>query len=115
MRLDALIERSLPEVQKAVRWNSPFYGLPDRGWLLSFHCFARYVKVTFFCGTLLRPLPPGESKQENIRYLDLHQGADVDEAQYSAWVRQASRLPGWGKTTPDRTQDAAAAPATVDE
>jgi len=97
-QLDALIVRTVPKVQKAVKWNSPFYGMEDRGWFLSFHCFTRYVKVTFFDGTSLKPVPPGTSKQKNVRYLDIHEEDSLDEAQLSRWVKQASRLPGWGHT-----------------
>jgi len=96
-RLDTLVARTVPEVRKAIRWNSPFYGIEGQGWFLSFHCFTKYVKVTFFCGTSLRPLPPGESKQEEVRYLDIHEDDSMDEAQLAAWVTQASQLPGWGK------------------
>jgi hypothetical protein len=92
--LDALIERSVPDVRKAVKWNSPFYGVGDQGWFLSFHCFTKYVKVTFFRGTSLRPLPPGESKHKEVRYLDIHEDAELDEVQLAAWVKQASQLPG---------------------
>ncbi|MHB0970998.1 MAG: DUF1801 domain-containing protein [Thermoanaerobaculia bacterium] len=94
-RLDALIVRTVPGVRKAVKWNSPFYGVEGQGWFLSFHCFTNYVKVTFFRGTSLRPLPPGESKHEDVRYLDLREDDGFDEAQLASWVRQASRLPGW--------------------
>ena len=93
--LDALIVRSVPGVQKAVKWNSPFYGLKDRGWFLSFHCFTNYVKVTFFRGTSLRPVPPGASKHKEVRYLDIHEGDQLGK-ELTAWVKQASRLPGWG-------------------
>jgi hypothetical protein len=96
-RLDALIAGILPGVRKAVKWNSPFYGIEGSGWFLSFHCFTRYVKVTFFSGSSLRPLPPGESKHETVRYLDIHEDDELDEAQLAAWVKQASKLPGWGK------------------
>jgi hypothetical protein len=96
-RLDALIVRTVPDVSKAVKWNSPFYGLDKQGWFLSFHCFTKYVKVTFFCGNSLRPIPPGESKQKEVRHLDIHEYDPVDEAQLTAWVKQASQLPGWGK------------------
>ena len=96
-RLDAIIVRTVPGVHKAVKWNSPFYGIEGEGWFLSFHCFTKYVKVTFFRGTSLRPLPPGESKDEEVRYLDLHEDDHLDQAQLAAWVKQASRLPGWGK------------------
>ncbi len=95
-RLDALIVRTVPGVRKAVKWNSPFYGVEDegQGWFLSFHCFTRYVKVTFFRGTSLRPVPPGESKHKDVRYLDIHENDRLDEAQLAAWVKQASQLPG---------------------
>ena len=93
-RLDALIVRTVPGVRKAVKWNSPFYGIEDRGWFLSFHVFTRYVKVTFFRGTSLRPVPPGASKHEEVRYLDIHEG-DAFEAQMAKWVGQAAALPGW--------------------
>ena len=93
-RLDALIVRSVRKVQKAVKWSSPFYGLEGKGWFLSFHVFTRYVKVTFFKGTSLRPVPPGESKHQEVRYLDIHEG-DFDEAQTAKWVKQAAALPGW--------------------
>ena len=96
-RLDAIIVRTVPEVRKAVRWNSPFYGIEGQGWLISFHCFSKYVKVTFFSGAALRPVPPGESKDENVRYLDIHEDDQIDEAQLAAWVKQASQLSGWGK------------------
>jgi len=95
--LDALIVRTVPDLHKAVRWNSPFYGIESQGWFLSFHCFTKYVKVTFFRGTSLRPLPPGESKHEEVRYLDVHEDDALDEVQLAAWVKQASQLPGWGK------------------
>jgi hypothetical protein len=93
-RLDALIVRTVPGVQKAVKWNSPFYGVEGQGWFLSFHCFTKYVKVAFFRGAALRPVPPGASKQKDVRYLDIHEGEPIDEAQLAAWVTQASRLPG---------------------
>jgi hypothetical protein len=94
-RLDALIVRTVPNVRKAVRWNSPFYGIEGQGWFLSFHCFTKYVKVAFFRGASLRPPPPGESKQKEVRYLDLHEGEQVDEEVLVSWIEQASRLPGW--------------------
>ena len=95
-RLDALIVRTVPAVRKAVKWNSPFYGVADEseGWFLSLHCFTKYIKVAFFRGTSLRPVPPGESKQKNVRYLDIHEGDEIDEAQFAGWVKQASVLPG---------------------
>ena len=93
--LDALIVRAVPGVRKAVKWNSPFYGTAnEEGWFLSFHCFTKYVKVTFFRGTSLRPHPPGESKHKEVRYLDIYENAEFDEVQLAAWVKQASRLPG---------------------
>jgi hypothetical protein len=95
-KLDALVTRAVPGVRKAVKWNSPFYGIEGRGWFLSFHCFTRYVKVTFFNGGSLKPLPPGASKHKTVRYLDIHQDEKIGEAQLRAWVKQASRLPGWG-------------------
>ena len=95
-QLDALITRTVPGVRKAVKWNSPFYGMADKGWFLSFHCFTRYVKVTFFRGASLKPVPPGESKQKDVRYLDIHEDEPVDEARLASWMKQASRLPGWG-------------------
>jgi len=94
-RLDALIVRTLPDVRKAVKWNSPFYGVEGKGWFLSFHCFTRYVKVTFFRGTSLRPVPPGESKQKHVRYLDIFENHQLDEAKFAAWIRQAAARPGW--------------------
>jgi hypothetical protein len=93
-RLDALIVRTVPGVHKAVKWNSPLYGIEGQGWFLSYHCFTTYVKVAFFRGASLRPLPPGESKQKDVRYLDIHEDDPLDEAQFAAWVKQASRLPG---------------------
>jgi hypothetical protein len=92
-RLDALIVRTVPGVRKAVKWNSPFYGVEGQLWFLSFHVFTKYVKVTFFRGASLRPVPPGESKHKDVRYLDIHEG-EFDEAQLAAWVKQASQLPG---------------------
>ena len=97
-RLDTLIEGAVPNVHKAVRWNSPFYGVKGQGWFLSFHCMTKYIKVGFFRGASLHPLPPGASKQKDVRYLDIHEGDELDERQFAEWVRQASRLPGWGKT-----------------
>jgi hypothetical protein len=93
-RLDALIVRTVPEVRKAVKWNSPFYGLDGSSWFLSYHCFDRYVKVAFFKGASLSPLPPVASKQAEVRYLHIHENDALDEAQVADWVRQASELPG---------------------
>ena len=93
-RLDVLIARTVPGVRKAVKWNSPFYGMGD-GWFLNLHCFTKYVKVAFFRGASLTPLPPGTSKQEDVRYLDIHEHDPLDEELVARWVRQASELPGW--------------------
>ena len=93
-RLDALIGRTVPNVYKAVKWNSPFYGIEGDGWFLGVHCFAKYIKVAFFRGASLRPVPPGASKQRDVRYLDIHEDDQLDEAQFAAWVKQASKLPG---------------------
>jgi hypothetical protein len=97
-RLDALIVRTVPAARKAVKWNSPFYGIEGRGWFLNVHCFTKYVKVAFFRGTSLRPLPPGESKHEEVRYLDIYdiyEDDPLDEQRLASWIRQASELPGW--------------------
>ena len=94
-RLDALIEQNVPNVRKAVKWNSPFYGIEGHGWLLSFHVFKRYVKVTFFSGASLRPVPPGASKHKDVRYLDIHEDDEFDEEQIATWIKQAAALPGW--------------------
>ena len=94
-RLDALIVRTVPDVYKAVKWNSPLYGIEGQGWFLGIHCFTKYVKVAFLCGASLRPVPPGVSKGGDTRYLDIREGDQLDEAQFAAWVKQASRLPGW--------------------
>jgi len=93
-RLDALITASVPGVRKAVKWNSPFYGVEGQGWFLSFHVFTRYVKVTFFRGTSLKPVPPGGTGKE-ARWIDIHED-DLDAAQMAKWVKQAAKLPGWG-------------------
>lgn len=95
-RLDALIERTVPGVRKAVRWNSPFYGVEGRGWFLSFHVFTRYVKVTFFRGASLRPVPPGGTpRSKEARWIDLHEDDALDEERMAAWVKQAAASPGW--------------------
>lgn len=93
-RLDTLIVRTVPGVQKAVRWNSPFYGLPDQGWFLAVHAMTKYLKVAFLNGTSLRPLPPVDSKNKGTRYLHLSESEPLDEAQLTAWLRQAAALPG---------------------
>jgi hypothetical protein len=99
-RLDTLITRTVPGVRKAVKWNSPFYGVEGRGWFLSFHCFAKYVKVAFFRGASLRPLPPGESKSPETRYLDIHEDDTLDEKRLTRWIRQAASIPGWDGGSP---------------
>ncbi len=94
-RLDAIIVRTVPGVRKAVRWNTPFYGVEGKGgWFLGFHCLAKYVKVAFFRGSSLRPVPPGESKQKDVRYLHVHEGDQLDEELVGSWIRQAAKLPG---------------------
>lgn len=93
-RLDALIERNVPNVRKAVRWNSPFYGIEGQGWFLGVHCLTKYVKVAFFRGTSLRPVPPVESKQKEVRYFHIHEDDPLDEELVASWIRQASELPG---------------------
>jgi hypothetical protein len=93
-RLDALIVRTVPDVRKAVRWNSPFYGIEDQGWFLSFHCMTKYIKVAFFRGTSLRPAPPVESKHPEVRYFHIHEDDQLDEELVASWIRQASELPG---------------------
>ncbi len=94
-RLDALIAHTVPGVRKAVKWNSPFYGVEGHGWFLSFHTYTKYVKVAFFRGTSLRPVPPGESKHKDTRYLDIREDDKLDEAQMATWIRQAAAVPGW--------------------
>jgi hypothetical protein len=94
-RLDALIVRTVPGVRKAVKWNSPFYGIEGQGWFVTFHCYNHYVKVAFFRGALLSPRVPGESKQKDVRYLDIHADDPFDEKLLASWIRQASKLPGW--------------------
>ena len=93
-RLDDLIVRTVPAVRKAVRWNSPWYGVEGQGWFASYHVFTRYVKVTFLNGASLRPVPPGSGKDPDARWVDVHEG-ELDEEQLTEWVRQAAALPGW--------------------
>jgi hypothetical protein len=93
--LDDLVVRTVPDVKKAVRWNSPFYGMEATGWFLSYHCFTRYIKVTFLNGAALDPLPPVESKDVNTRYVHIHEDEDIDEEQLANWIRQAAALPAW--------------------
>lgn len=94
-RLDALIVHTVPGVRKAVKWNSPFYGVEGQGWFLGIHCYAKYIKVAFFRGAQLRPLPPVESKDKNTRYFHIHEDDQLDEALVARWIKQASKLPGW--------------------
>ena len=94
-QLDTVITDTIPEVRKAVRWNSPFYGTENGAWFLSYHCFTRYVKVTFLNGSSLDPLPPVESKDENTRYLHIHEDEEPDLDQFAKWIRRAAALPGW--------------------
>ncbi len=93
--VDALVMRTVPDAAKAVKWNSPFYGLAGRGWFLSFHCYAKFVRLAFFRGVGLKPLPPGTSKLPNVRYLDLREDDEIDVAQLVDWLDQAAKLPGW--------------------
>jgi hypothetical protein len=93
-RLNALVVRNVPSARMAVKWNSPFYGIEGQGWFLALHTFTKYVKVTFFQGTSLRPVPPG-GKGKDARWIDVHED-DLDEAQMATWVKQAAALPGWG-------------------
>jgi hypothetical protein len=94
-RLDALIVRTVPDVRKAVKWNSPFYGVAGQGWFLSFHSYTHYVKVAFFRGASLHPVPPGESRHKEVRYLDIREHDQLDDAQLASWIEQAAGLPGW--------------------
>jgi hypothetical protein len=94
-RLDALIARTVPGVRRAVKWNSPFYGVEGQGWFLGIHCFTNYIKVAFFRGASLRPAPPVESKDKYTRYFHIREDDQLDEAQLARWIRQAAALPGW--------------------
>ena len=94
-RVDALIARTVPGVRKAVKWNSPLYGIEGQGWFLGVHVFTSYIKLAFFRGAALRPVPPGESRHPDTRYLDVREHDALDEAQLAAWIRQAAALPGW--------------------
>ncbi|HYQ45641.1 MAG TPA: DUF1801 domain-containing protein [Polyangiaceae bacterium] len=94
-RLDALIVKNVPQVRKAVKWNSPLYGIDGQGWFLGLHTFTRYLKLAFFRGTSLRPMPPGASKGKETRYLDIREADPIDEAQLAKWFKQAAKLPGW--------------------
>ncbi len=99
-QLDALIERTVPKVRKAVKWNSPFYGIDGQGWFVSYHCFNHYVKLTFFRGASLEPMPPGTSKSPEVRYLDIREEGILDEKQLASWLKQAAVLPGWDGGSP---------------
>jgi hypothetical protein len=92
-RIDAIITRTVPKVRKAVKWNSPMYGMEEKHFFLGIHVFEKYLKVAFFMGTHLKPLPPDTSKQKNVRYLNIREG-EFDEVQFADWVKQASKLPG---------------------
>lgn len=92
--VDSLVTKAVPKVKKAVKWNSPFYGVEGQGWFLSLHCFTRYVKLTFFKGGLLKSPPPGESKHKEVRHLDIHEGDEMGK-QLQSWIKQASKIPGW--------------------
>jgi hypothetical protein len=94
-RLDRLIGKTVPGVCRAVKWNSPFYGVEGRGYFLGYHCLTRYVKIAFFRGADLKPMPPGISKQKHVRYLDIYETTELDEELLADWIRQASELPGW--------------------
>ena len=94
-RLDRLISKTVPGVRKAVKWNTPFYGVEGQGWFLGYHCLTKYVKVAFFRGTALKPMPPGTSKQKDVRYFDIHENTPLDEELLADWIRQAAKLPGW--------------------
>lgn len=94
-RLDALIEEAIPGVGKAVRWNSPFYGVPGKGWSIALRCYTKYVQVSFLNGSSMEPMPPVPSRDKNTRYLNIYEDEDFDEAQFIDWVKQASTLPGW--------------------
>lgn len=94
-RLDRLICKTVPGVRKAVKWNTPFYGVEGQGWFLGYHCLTKYVKVSFFRGASLKPMPPGASKQKGVRYFDIYENTAIDEELMAAWIVQASKLPGW--------------------
>jgi hypothetical protein len=94
-RLDEIITRAVPNLQKAVKWNSPFYGVEGQGYFLSYHCFAKYIKLAFFQGASLHPIPPVASKDENTRYVHIHEGEEINETQMTDWIKQAAALPGY--------------------
>ena len=95
-RVDTLVVHCVPDARKAVKWNSPFYGIEGHGWFLSFHCYTKYVRLAFFRGASLKPPPPGSSKLAAVRYLDIREGDTLDEARLADWLTQAACLPGWG-------------------
>jgi hypothetical protein len=103
-RLDALIVATVPDVEKAVRWNSPFYGVPGQGWFLCFHCFNKYIKITWFRGRQLDPVPPVGSKDPDARYFHIHEDEAIDEAQLVSWIRQAAAIPGWISHAKDKAK-----------
>ena len=94
-KVDNLIAKNVPKARKAVKWNSPFYGVEGQGWFLNYHCFTKFVRIAFFNGALLNPTPPGESKQKEVRYFDIYENVPIDEKQLSDWIKQAAMLPGW--------------------
>jgi hypothetical protein len=94
-KVDDLINKHVPNVRKAVKWNSPFYGVEGQGWFLNYHCFTKFVRIAFFKGALLDPMPPSESKQKEVRYFDIYENVPIDEKQLSDWIKQAAMLPGW--------------------
>jgi len=93
--IDTLVTATIPEISKAVRWNSPFFGMPGQGWFLSLHCFTKFVRVTWIKGQALTPIPPGPSKDPDARYLDIYEGDTLDQAQFTAWLDQSRHIPGW--------------------
>ncbi|BBB48429.1 DUF1801 domain-containing protein [Pelolinea submarina] len=94
-KVDDLIAKHVPNVRKAVKWNSPFYGVEGQGWFLNYHCFTKFVRIAFFKGALLNPTPPGLSKQDDVRYFDIYEDKPLDEKQLGEWIRQAAAIPGW--------------------
>ena len=98
-QLDRLIEQTVPQVRKVIRWNSPFYGVEGQGYFISYHVFAKYVKVCFIKGKSLKPLPPIDSKDPHARYLHIHENDALDVKQLAAWIKQAAAIPGWDPST----------------
>jgi hypothetical protein len=99
-RIDAVIADELPDVERAVKWNSPLWGCPGKGWFLGLHCFKAYVKLAFFNGSALKPQPPVAAADPGTRYLHLHSPTELDDVQFRDWIRQASSLPGWHSSKP---------------